>query len=69
MVVNISVNNSGGLTLGGLLINSDVRVVSGSEVICEEFVLSIKLGDSLLSASIDPCGSILTGNGHIIFIL
>ena len=27
MVVNISVNNSGGLTLGGLLINSDVRVL------------------------------------------
>ena len=62
MVVNISVNNSGGLTLGGLLINSDVRVVSGSEVICEESVLSIKLGDSLLSAIIDPCGNILTGN-------
>jgi F-type H+-transporting ATPase subunit alpha len=62
MIVNISVNNNGGLTLGGLLINSDVRVVSGSEVICEESVLSIKLGDSLLSAIIDPCGNILTGS-------
>ena len=62
MIVHISLNQSGGLTLGGLLINSDVRVVSGSEVICEESVLSIKLGDSLLSAIVDPCGNILTGN-------
>lgn len=62
MIVNVSINHTGGLSLGGLLINSDVRVISGSEVICEETVLAIKLGDSLLSSIVDPIGNLLIGN-------